>query len=60
MPETRLSQASTRTGIFALPARVKPNLPEVKRGGDAGLKTGFQQTAGRPPAVAPHPVVLGR
>ena len=34
----RLSQASMRTGMFGLPVRVKPNVPEVKQGGEAWRK----------------------
>ena len=51
MWDARLVEASTLTGRFGLPVRVKPNLPEVKRVGEVGLKAGFQQTAGRPATV---------
>lgn len=38
----RLSQASMRTGMFALPVRVKANRPELKRGWDVELTAWFQ------------------
>ena len=58
----RLSHASMRTGMSAsaLPLSVKPNAPESKRGGDAGLIAGFQQTTGRSARGCDQPVVPGR
>jgi len=38
MWDARLVAASTLTGRFGLPVRVKPNVPEVKRGGEAWRK----------------------
>ena len=37
-PDERFVAASTLTGRFGLPARVKPNVPEGKQGGEAGRK----------------------
>ena len=58
--EVRLSQASMRTGMFALPVRVKANRPAAKRGGVSGLKAGFQETGVRPATGESHPVAPGR
>ena len=44
---TRLSQVSTRTGMFVLPVRVKANAPEASIcGGEVVLKAGFQRSWG--------------
>ena len=40
--DVRLSQASMRTGIFALPVTVKRNWLEVKLGGTAAEMAGAQ------------------
>jgi len=58
--EAMLSQASMRMGMLALPLRVKANSPEVKRGGVAELKAGFQRTAGRPSKGEAQSSVSGR
>ena len=61
MPPIRLMFASTTMGIFAAPVMVKPKrfvlTPKL-----AWLVSifGFQIAVGRPPNVAPHPVVPGR
>jgi hypothetical protein len=58
---TKFVQASVTMGMFVVPVTVKPKrLVRTPKLSPLVYTCGFHSTAGRPPNVAPQPVVPGK